>query len=75
MSKVKPKDRPIAKRIAAKLKEMQRAQGVDALQQCSVAIREQKTKAKNVDPGVTGVGNTWISLMAYENRGYAYIAP
>ncbi len=74
-SKIKPKDRPVAAQIAAELKAMSGAPGVDGLQQCSVAVREQHTQAKNVDPGVTVVGNAWISLMAYENRGYAYIAP
>lgn len=74
-SKIKPKDRPIAAQIAAELKAMSNAPGIDQLQQCSVAVREQHTNAKKVDPGVIVVGNAWISLMAYENRGYAYIAP
>jgi intracellular sulfur oxidation DsrE/DsrF family protein len=74
-SKIAPKDRAIAAQIAAQLKALRGAPGIDDLQQCSVAVREQGTKAENVDAGVTVVGNAWISLMAYENRGYAYIAP
>ncbi|MHB8455939.1 MAG: hypothetical protein ACYDDO_14870 [Acidiferrobacterales bacterium] len=74
-SKIKPKDRAVAAQIAAELKVMSAAPGIDGLQQCSVAVREQHTQAKKVDPGVIVVGNAWISLMAYENRGYAYIAP
>jgi len=30
---------------------------------------------KNVVPGVKVVGNGWISLMAYEAKGYGYIQP
>lgn len=26
-------------------------------------------------PGVEVVGNSWISLMSYQSRGYAYIRP
>ncbi len=75
MSKIKPEDRPIATKIAAQLKKMRSAKGVDDLEQCSVAVREQGTRAEDVVPSVKVVGNAWISLMAYQNRGYAYIAP
>lgn len=75
MSKVKPEDRALATQIAAKLAEMRAAKGVDNLEQCAVAVREQGTKPENVVPAVKVVGNAWISLMAYQNRGYAYIAP
>ena len=74
-SKIKPEDRETAVKIAAKLKEMREAKGVDNLEQCSVAVREQGTKPEDVVPSVKVVGNAWISLMAYQNRGYAYIAP
>lgn len=74
-SKIKPEDRPIAAQIATELQAMRKAPGIEDLQQCSVAVREQGTLPQNVDPGVKVVGNAWISLMAYQNRGYAYIAP
>ena len=74
-SKIKPEDRETAAKIAAKLKEMRGAMGVDNLEQCAVAVREQGTRAEDVLPSVKVVGNAWISLMAYQNRGYAYIAP
>ncbi len=74
-AKIKPEDRETAARIAAKLDEMSKAQGMDAIEQCSVAIRQQETKAENVLPAVKVVGNSWISLMAYQSRGYAYIRP
>jgi hypothetical protein len=75
MSKIKPEDRETAVKIAAKLKEMRGAKGIDNLEQCAVAVREQGTKPEDVVPSVTVIGNAWISLMAYQNRGYAYIAP
>ncbi len=75
MEKIKPEDRAIATQIAAKLRDMSTAPGVESLEQCAVAIREQKTKPENVVPGVKVVGNAWISLMAYQAKGYAYIAP
>ncbi len=60
---------------AARLKQMRSAEGIEGMEQCSVAIRQQETKAENVIPPVKVVGNGWISLMTLENRGYAYIAP
>jgi intracellular sulfur oxidation DsrE/DsrF family protein len=65
----------VAAKIAAKLQEMSKAPGVNALEQCSVAIRQQETRAEDVLPVITVVGNSWISLMAYQSRGYAYIRP
>ena len=75
ISKIKPEERETAVKIAAKLKEMRGAKGVENLEQCAVAVREQGTRAEDVLPSVKVVGNAWISLMAYQNRGYAYIAP
>ena len=54
---------------------MRHAKGVENLEQCAVAVREQGTRPENVVPSVKVVGNAWISLMAYQARGYAYIAP
>lgn len=75
MDKVKPEDREVAGKIAAKIAEMGKAQGVASIEQCSVAIRQQETKAENVLPEIKVIGNSWISLMAYQSRGYAYIRP
>jgi len=74
-SKIKPEDRALAQQITAKLKDMRAAKGVEDLEQCAVAVREQGTKPEDVTPSVKVVGNAWISLMAYQSRGYAYIAP
>ena len=73
--KVKPEDRPVASQIAARLGQMTQAPGVDSVEQCSVAIRQQGTKAESVLPHIKVVGNSWISLMSYQARGYAYIRP
>ena len=75
LSKMRPEDREISSKIAAKLKEMRESKGVDNVEQCAVAVREQGTRPEDVVPSVKVVGNAWISLMAYQNRGYAYIAP
>jgi intracellular sulfur oxidation DsrE/DsrF family protein len=73
--KIRPEDREAAQKIAVKLRELRAAPGVEGMEQCSVAVRLQETRAENVLPGITVVGNSWISLMAYQARGYAYIAP
>lgn len=75
MSKVKPEDRELAKRIAAKIEEMSKATGVHGIEQCSVAMRLQEVRAEDVLPQVKVVGNSWISLAAYQAKGYGYIAP
>jgi len=74
-SKIRLEDRETAGKILAKLEEMRKAPGIENLEQCAVAIREQETRAEDVVPAVKVVGNAWISLMAYQSRGYAYIAP
>lgn len=73
--KIKPEDRETAAKIAAKLKQLRAASGVDSLEQCNVAVRQQEVKTENVLPELTVVGNSWISLMAYQTKGYGYIAP
>ncbi|MDB5812369.1 MAG: hypothetical protein JWN94_4491 [Betaproteobacteria bacterium] len=73
--KIKPEDRETAQKVAAKIKEMSAAKGVDGLEQCSLAVRQQGTNADKVLPQIRVVGNGFISLMAYQSKGYAYIAP
>ena len=73
--KIKPEDRAMAKQIAARLTELSKAAGMQSFEQCGVAIRQQGTKSEYVLPEVKVVGNAWISLMAYQAKGYAYIAP
>ena len=74
-ARIRPEDREVAAVIATKLDEMRDARGVEGIELCEVAIRGQGTKRENVIPAVKVVGNTFISLMAYQSRGYAYISP
>ena len=74
-SKIKPEDKEFSGKIADKIREMSKVAGVDSIEQCSVAIRQQETKAENVLPEIKVIGNSWISLMAYQSKGYGYIAP
>ena len=72
---IRPQDREIAAKIAAKIKQMSASSGVEGFEQCAVAAREQGTNVEKVLPEIRVVGNGFISLMAYQARGYAYIAP
>ena len=74
-AEIKPEDRPMAEKIAQKITQMNSSQGVDGFEQCAVAVREQKTSIDKVLPQIHVVGNGFISLMAYQSKGYAYIAP
>jgi intracellular sulfur oxidation DsrE/DsrF family protein len=73
--KIKPEDRAMAAKVATRIKEMSSAPGVDGFEQCAVAAREQGIKTELVLPQIRVVGNGFISLMAYQAKGYAYIAP
>jgi intracellular sulfur oxidation DsrE/DsrF family protein len=73
--KIKPEDRAMAAKVATRIREMSSAPGVDGFEQCAVAAREQGTKTELVLPEIRVVGNGFISLMAYQAKGYAYIAP
>lgn len=73
--KIKPEDRELAAKVAAKIKELSTVRGVDGFEQCSLAARQQGTSIDKVLPQVRVVGNGFISLMAYQAKGYAYIAP
>ena len=73
--KIKPEDREGAAKVAARIKEMSKAPGVEGFEQCAVASRTQQTKTELVLPEIRVVGNGFISLMAYQSKGYAYIAP
>ena len=46
---------------------------MDGMEQCSVVAHEQGTEPDKVVPAIKVVGNGFISLMAYQARGYAYI--
>jgi len=62
----------VAGEIAVKVKEMANRSGV-RFEQCAVAAKKRKIDHGTILPEVHVVGNTFISLMAYQNRGYAFI--
>ena len=74
-SQISAEDRENAAKIAEKINALHAAEGVAGIEQCGVAVRLAGTKPENVLPGVKVVGNGWISLMAYQAKGYGYIAP
>lgn len=75
VSRLKPEDRDAATKVAAKLKQLRGAAGIERLDQCSIAMRGQKVDRAQVNPDVTVVENGWVTLVGYQAKGYAYIAP
>ena len=74
-SQIKAEDRDYAAKITEKINALRSADGVTSIEQCAVAVRLAGTKPEDVVPGVKVVGNSWISLMAYQAKGYGYISP
>jgi intracellular sulfur oxidation DsrE/DsrF family protein len=75
LSRFKPEDRETAAKVAAKLKQLRGTAGIERMDQCSIAMRGQKVDRAQVNPDVTIVENGWITLVGYQAKGYAYIAP
>lgn len=71
-SRVKLEDVELMEKIQLKLKEMSKDKSF-SLAQCAVANRYLKIKNEDTIPEVHVVGNSFISMAAYENKGYAYI--
>ena len=74
-SQIAAEDRANACTIAVKIRALKGAEGIANIEQCAVAVRLAGTKQENVLPEIKVVGNGWISLMAYQAKGYGYIAP
>jgi intracellular sulfur oxidation DsrE/DsrF family protein len=74
-SKIEPKDREGAMKVAAKIREMSATKAYEALEQCSVPLPARKLRNEDVMPELKVVGNGWISLVSLQQKGYAYIAP
>ncbi len=74
-AKIKPEDRPMAAKIAAKIRELREAKGVEALEQCTLPLAPRKIAPADVMPEVKVVPNGWISLAHYQQLGYSYIVP
>jgi intracellular sulfur oxidation DsrE/DsrF family protein len=75
LAAVKETERADAIKVAAKLREMKKAPGVEGLKQCNLPLADRKLKPADLMPEVTLVPNGWIALGAYQQQGYAYIAP
>jgi intracellular sulfur oxidation DsrE/DsrF family protein len=75
LSRFKPEERETARKVAAKLNQLRGTAGIERMDQCSIAMRGQKVDKAQVSPDVTIVENGWITLVGYQAKGYAYIAP
>ena len=75
LTRLKVEDRETAAKVAAKLKALRGTPGIERMDQCSLAMRTQKVDRAKVSPDVTVVENGWITLIGYQAKGYAYIAP
>ncbi|MBI3523894.1 MAG: hypothetical protein HY066_05095 [Betaproteobacteria bacterium] len=71
-SRIKLEDLEVAAKIKEKIKAMSKEPEYQ-LNQCAVANRYLKIKNEDTIPEVKVIGNSWISLAAYQNKGYAYI--
>lgn len=71
-SRVKLEDVELMEKIQQKLKAMSKDKSF-SLAQCAIANRYLKIKNENTIPDVRVVGNSFISMAAYQNKGYAYI--
>jgi intracellular sulfur oxidation DsrE/DsrF family protein len=75
LAAVKETERADALKIAAKLREMKKASGIEGLEQCNLPLADRKLNPANLLQEVKLVPNGWIALGAYQQQGYAYIAP
>ena len=75
LSVLKPEDRAIGEKISAKLKELKGTKGVDSVVQCAVSLPPRKLTPEGVMSEVKVVGNGWITLVSYQQKGYSYIVP
>jgi len=75
LAAVKETDRADALKVAAKLREMKKAPGVQGLEQCNLPLADRKLNPGDLMQEVKLVPNGWIALGAYQQQGYAYIAP
>ena len=75
LSAVKEAERADALKVAAKLREMKKAPGVQGLEQCNLPLADRKLRPADLMQEVKLVPNGWIALGAYQQQGYAYIAP
>lgn len=72
---VKETERADALKVAAKLRELRKAPGVQGIEQCNLPLADRKLNPASLLQEVKLVPNGWIALGAYQQQGYAYIAP
>ena len=70
--RVKIEDLDTMAKIQEKVKAMSKDKSY-RLAQCAVANRYLKVKNEDTIPEVEVVGNSFISMAAYQNKGYAYL--
>jgi len=70
--KIKMDDMMMADKISAKLKSLSATPGMEVTQ-CAVAAHALKVDIKSINPAVKVIGNSWVSLIAYQNKGYAIV--
>jgi intracellular sulfur oxidation DsrE/DsrF family protein len=75
LSKVKEADRADALKIRSMLRNLARAPGIESMEQCNVPLASRKLDSADLMQEVKLVGNGWVSLVAYQHKGYGYIAP
>lgn len=71
-TKIPKGNEAIAEKIWAKVQEISTVSGIK-LEQCSVATGFLKIDNKTILPEINVVGNSWISLIGFQNQGYAYV--
>jgi predicted peroxiredoxin len=65
-------DYETADHIAAEIKELGKKDGI-RMEQCSVAAKMRKVDSRTIPGEVHFVGNSFISMIGYQARGYALI--
>ena len=71
-SRIKLEDLEVAAKIQQKIKAMSKDKSY-RMAQCAVANRYLKIKNEDTIPEIEVIGNSFISIAAYQNKGYAYI--
>ena len=75
VSKLKPEDRAEHAKVADAIRQLRKQPGVESMEQCSLPLPSRKIDKADIMPEVKVVPNGWIALVAYQQKGYAYISP
>lgn len=75
LSLVKEADRADTLKIQSLIRQLRKADGVVAIEQCNIPLAQRKIQSKNLMQEVKLVPNGWIALAEHQRQGYAYIAP